>query len=185
MWPRTKNAMTRKGPAGPWSSPRDVIMTYDRSLTEASMISRADSGGVSPSTTYEIIRLLGPPLCHLLKAVENNLTSTGSTGPMRGVSSWYPRVDHRRCTNWLRFSLSRDSLPSARQRAKRKIALRPPESRHALGFARAVEVGCGIGFKLPTCGLGSCALTTNCQAIATAATVRSLQTAVGDVVTLV
>ena len=48
MWPRTKNAMTRKGPAGPWSSPRDVIITYDRSLTETPMIPRADSVGASP-----------------------------------------------------------------------------------------------------------------------------------------
>jgi len=34
---------------------------------------------------YEITRLVRPPSRHLLKAVENNLTGTGSTVPMRGA----------------------------------------------------------------------------------------------------
>jgi hypothetical protein len=87
----------------------DIRQVIDRTP----MISSADSGGASANTTYEIIRLLRPLLCHLLKAVENNLTGTGSAVPMRGVSSSHPRVDRRRCTNWLGFSLSRDSLPSS------------------------------------------------------------------------
>ena len=74
------------------------------------MISR-DSRGAPPNATYEIIRLSLASPSDVLKAVENNLTGTGSTVPMRGVSSSYPRVDRRRCTNWLRFSLSCDSLP--------------------------------------------------------------------------
>jgi hypothetical protein len=44
------------------------------------MISRADSRGPPPNTTYEIIRLVRPLLRHLLKAVGNNLTGTGQHG---------------------------------------------------------------------------------------------------------
>jgi len=76
--------------------------------------------------------------------VENDLTGTGSTAPTRGVSSSYPKVDRRRCTNWLRFSLSRDSLQLVNE-AKLRVSLR-----HLKADMRAVEVGCGIGFKLPT-----------------------------------
>jgi hypothetical protein len=62
-------------------------MSYDirEVIDRTSMISRADSRGASPNATYEITRFVRTPFRHLLKAVENNLTGTGSTLPMRGV----------------------------------------------------------------------------------------------------
>jgi hypothetical protein len=57
--------MTEKVPQGLGRHLAMFTMTYDRSLTETSMISGADSRGASQNTTYEMIRLVRPLLRHL------------------------------------------------------------------------------------------------------------------------
>lgn len=85
-----RNVATNKKRYDQKRSGRALVVTsrchYDirQVIDGTSMISRADSRGASPNTTYEIIRFVRPPFRHLLKAVENDLTGTGRRVPMRG-----------------------------------------------------------------------------------------------------